>query len=87
MLDQILTTLANELRQSSHVIPLFKQAIHDSKRALREEFESEKPVIQLIAKHSDFMDAILRLAWQRFTWNENNNAWRKSRIALVAVGG
>ena len=87
MLDQILTTLANELRQSSHVIPLFKQAIHDSKIALREEFESEKPVMQLIAKHSDFMDEILRLAWQRFTWNENNNAWRKSRIALVAVGG
>lgn len=87
MLDQILTKLTTDLSTSTHVIPLFKQAIQDSKSVLREQFEADTPVLELIERHSDFMDGILRLAWHRFSWSENTNAWRKSRVALIAVGG
>ena len=87
MLDQILTRLTGELGISTHIIPLFKSAIQDSREVLREQFEAGEPVLELVQRHSDFMDGILQLAWHRFTWNENAHAWRKSRVALIAVGG
>ena len=87
MLDQILTRLTRELGISTHIIPLFKSAIQDSREVLREQFEADEPVLELVQRHSDFMDGILQLAWHRFTWNENAQAWRKSRVALIAVGG
>ena len=87
MLDQILTRLTRELGISTHIIPLFKSAIQDSREVLREQFEAGEPVLELVRRHSDFMDSILQLAWRRFSWNENAQAWRKSRVALIAVGG
>ena len=87
MFDQILARLNKDLNASNHIIPLFKQAIKDAKNFLKHEFESGEPVLELVQSHSDFMDAILRLAWYRFTWNENKQAWRKSRVALFAIGG
>ena len=87
MFDQILRTLTEELDASNHTIPLFKQAIKDAKIVLKQQFETGKPILELIQSHSNFMDCILRLAWKRFTWYENTQAWRKSRVALFAIGG
>jgi len=87
MLDEILRRLTEELSTSNHIIPLFKHAIKDARKVLKEQFEADEPVLELIKRHSDFMDGILKLAWHRFIWNENAHAWRKSRITLIAIGG
>ena len=87
MFDQIVARLIEQLRTSGHIIPPFKSAIKDAKKVLKQQFEAREPILELIQSHSDFMDCILQLAWHRFTWHENTQAWRKSRVALFAIGG
>ena len=86
-LDDILGTLEQELAETQLPIPLFKQAISDARESLTAQFHQGADTDELIRSHAAFMDGIMRLAWQRFTWNENLRSWRKSRISLIAVGG
>lgn len=87
MLDKILCELAIELETSRRIIPVFKQAIADARAFLTEQFNDGADAFELVGKHSNFMDGVIRLAWHRFDWNENRTSWWKSRICLVAVGG
>ncbi len=87
MLDSILSRLESELQNSSRIIPIFKEALADARTLLVDHFKAGENTETLIEEHTRFMDAVMKLAWNRFTWEENLRSWRKSRISLIAVGG
>ena len=87
MLTDLLNHLEQDLAASRQVIPCFKSAITAARETLISAFAEGAPVEQLVTDHATFMDGVLRLAWNRFEWQENRRSWRKSRVALVAVGG
>ncbi|MEL0063662.1 MAG: [protein-PII] uridylyltransferase [Gammaproteobacteria bacterium] len=87
MLTDLLNHLEQDLAASRQVIPCFKSAISAARETLISAFAEGAPVEQLVTDHATFMDGVLRLAWNRFEWQENRRSWRKSRVALVAVGG
>ena len=87
MLNEILTSLEQNLATKKQVIPLFKEALNTARQSLVERFERGDAVEELVTGHADFMDGIIQLAWHRFDWQENKGSWRKSRVGLVAVGG
>ncbi len=85
--EKILGDLNTRLDDNRLYIPLFKQALQAARASLIEQFNEGADTDQLIRAHAAFMDGVLQLAWRRFNWTENTTSWRKSRIALVAVGG
>lgn len=87
MLNHILINLEAKLATAQQIIPLFKEALADSRETLERRFRDGETADSLILAHSDFMDGIMRLAWLRFDWPENQSNWWKSRISLIAVGG
>ena len=87
MLTDLLNHLEQDLAASRQVITCFKSAISAARETLISAFAEGAPVEQLVTDHATFMDGVLRLAWNRFEWQENRRSWRKSRVALVAVGG
>ena len=87
MLDSILSQLESDLENSTRIIPVFKTALADARASITERFKSGEDTQALINEHTAFMDGVMNLAWNRFTWEENRRAWRKSRISLIAVGG
>ncbi|MDA0978624.1 MAG: [protein-PII] uridylyltransferase [Proteobacteria bacterium] len=87
LLGSIIEKLERDLESTQRIIPLFKAAIAESKAVLAQQFHENAETDDLVFGHSDFMDSIMRLAWQRFSWDENLKSWRKSRISLIAVGG
>lgn len=87
VLEDLLARLETELTSTHRTVPILKQAIVDARQSLTEKFHAGEDTDTLIHSHAAFMDGIMKLAWNRFTWNENRGSWRKSRISLIAVGG
>lgn len=87
MLTNIVSKLEEQLETSRQPIPILKEGLAEARAHLVERFDGGEQPETLLADHSEFMDDIMKLAWNRFTWNENLNSWRKSRISLIAVGG
>lgn len=87
MFDKILGELHTRLDDNRLYIPLFRQALAEARASLETQFHEGADTNKLIRDHAKFMDGILKLAWRRFNWSENTTSWRKSRIALIAVGG
>jgi [protein-PII] uridylyltransferase len=87
MLDHLIAKLDSELESNKRVIPRFKETLAEARSILTSKFEAGFSTDLLIRANSDFMDDIMRLAWNRFNWVENRTSWRKSRVALIAVGG
>lgn len=85
--NHLVDELSSGLENSKQSIPKFKDTLEKARSILGEKFEAGVSTDTLIQAHSDFMDDIMRLAWNRFNWAENKTSWRKSRIALIAVGG
>lgn len=81
------TPLAERLANAPIPIPVFKEAIGEFRADLEARFYDGEDVETLIKRNAAFIDEVLTLAWQRFTWDENLRSWRKNRISLVAVGG
>ncbi len=87
MADSIIDSLEAELANTRQPIGLFKQALADIRENLQQRFDAGDDIDALVHEHAELMDRIMQLAWARFEWNENLRSWRKSRVALVAVGG
>ena len=81
------TLIAAALKSNARVIPAFKQTLQNSQEQLDARFRAGEDIESLIRARATLVDEVLRLAWQRFEWNENRSSWRKNRISLVAVGG
>ncbi|MEK9590641.1 MAG: nucleotidyltransferase domain-containing protein, partial [Gammaproteobacteria bacterium] len=73
--------------EAKNPIPLLKQAIAEERRWIEQRLHAGASIESLIREHLRFTDALIQTCWQRFTWDENLNSWRKTRISLVAVGG
>ena len=71
---------------ASRVFPL-KEAIRTAKNKLSVAFYENADVATIIHEYSNFIYEVLGFAWDEFRWIENDKSWRKSRIALLAVGG
>jgi len=87
MFDHLIQELDSELENNQRIIPIFKGALAKARVMMTSNFEAGVSTDLLIKANSDFMDDIMRLAWNRFDWTENRTSWRKSRISLLAVGG
>jgi [protein-PII] uridylyltransferase len=79
--------LVARLEASKLAIPVFKQGLEACRENLEARFRAGEDVEALIEGRAQFVDMVLRLAWNRFDWNENLGKWFKTRISLVAVGG
>ena len=82
-----LAALTDAVSGSKTPIPLLKAALADFRAHQHTDFANGTSVTQLITARAAFIDHILSLCWQRFSWDENLSSLRKSRISLVAVGG
>ena len=80
---QLKVNLANP---ANRVFPL-KEGIRTAKEKLRLAFYENADVTKIIHEYSKFIFEVLGLAWDEFKWIENDKSLRKSRIALLAVGG
>jgi [protein-PII] uridylyltransferase len=87
MFDHLIHELGSALENNQRIIPSFKNALAKARVTMASNFEAGVSTDLLIKANSDFMDDIMRLAWNRFKWTENRTSWRKSRISLLAVGG
>jgi [protein-PII] uridylyltransferase len=87
MFDHLIHELDSALESNKRIISSFKDTLAKARSILISNFEAGISTDLLIKVNSDFMDEIMRLAWNRFNWTENRSSWRKSRIALLAVGG
>jgi [protein-PII] uridylyltransferase len=79
--------LAPRLAKTKQAIPLFKEAIQEALKDHETRFIKGEDAAKLVRERATFMDEIMRLAWNRFDWNENASRWWKTRISLLAVGG
>ncbi|MEX2489919.1 MAG: [protein-PII] uridylyltransferase [Pseudomonadales bacterium] len=84
---QVTSELVTKLAHSKHSIPVFKETITEFQQALEDRFYANEDVETLMRDRARFIDEILKLAWQQFTWNENRGRWWKTRVSLLAVGG
>ena len=82
-----LAALTDAVSGSKTPLPLLKAALADFRAHQHTDFANGTSVTQLITARAAFIDHILSLCWQRFSWDENLSSLRKSRISLVAVGG
>ncbi len=80
-------SLEVRLKGTKQPIPILKEALGQFRLELEGRFYAGEDAGLLIQDLARFIDSILQMAWDRFTWNENRNSWRKNRISLVAVGG
>jgi len=80
-------TLSSRLKGKRQIIPIFKDALAELKETLAKRFHEGDDVGELMSDHARYVDKILRLAWEKFEWQENRKHWLKARISLVAVGG
>ena len=87
MFDHLIRELDSALENNQRIIASFKDALAKARVIMTSNFEADVSTDLLIKANSDFMDDIMRLAWNRFNWTENRTSWRKSRISLLAVGG
>ena len=87
MFDRLIHELDSALENNQRIIPSFRGALAKARVIMASNFEKGVSTDLLIKANSEFMDAIMRLAWNRFNWTENRTSWRKSRISLLAVGG
>ena len=87
MFDHIFYELDSALQKNERIISSFKDALAKARVVMSSNFEAGVSTDFLIKANSNFMDGIMRLAWNRFSWTENRCGWRKSRISLLAVGG
>ena len=87
MFDHLLHELNSALQNDQRVVLSFKNALAKVRVMMTSNFEAGVSTDLLIKANSDFMDDIMRLAWNRFSWAESPSSWRKSRISLLAVGG
>ncbi|MFL2504995.1 MAG: [protein-PII] uridylyltransferase [Candidatus Azotimanducaceae bacterium] len=87
MFEETLAQLKVNLENpASRVFPL-KEAIRTAKNKLSVAFYENADVATIIHEYSNFIYEVLGFAWDEFKWIENDKSWRKSRIALLAVGG
>ena len=82
-----LAALTQAVAGSKTPLPILKTALADFRAHQHTDFVNGVCISQLIKARSAFIDHILNLCWQRFSWDENLSSLRKSRISLVAVGG
>jgi [protein-PII] uridylyltransferase len=75
-----LDKLLREAQSAAQPIPLLKQARELANASLAEQFRSGAETGPLLRQRSDFVDRLLRSAWQRFELD-------KLSLSLVAVGG
>ena len=87
MFDQLVRELDAALENNQRIIPSFKDSLAKARAMMTSGFEAGVSTELLIKANSDFMDELMRLAWNRFSWSENRTSWCKSRISLLAVGG
>jgi [protein-PII] uridylyltransferase len=71
--------LAQQIQQSQQCLPSFKQAIKNVTHYLHEQFKEQHPIRDLIWARSQFVDELLKIAWNLFDWDKH--------ITLIAVGG
>ena len=87
MPEPIIARLREALAETGQPLPLFREALAESRQLLRRRFHAGDDIEALVYRNADFMDDIMGLAWGRFKWHENLRSLRKSRVALIAVGG
>jgi [protein-PII] uridylyltransferase len=68
-----------ELQSSTSPIGVYKTTLQNGTQALNDAFDSGRNVVDLVHKRAEFIDQLLRHAWQAMISCEN--------LALVAVGG
>ncbi|MGI9322856.1 MAG: bifunctional uridylyltransferase/uridylyl-removing protein GlnD, partial [Pseudomonadales bacterium] len=72
-------------------IPVLQEALTAARESIRRQFAAGEAAGKLIADYAGFMDGVMALAWDSFTWREERSAWfgfRKNQpISLLAVGG
>ncbi|HHI94325.1 MAG TPA: [protein-PII] uridylyltransferase [Gammaproteobacteria bacterium] len=66
--------------QTDTPLSVFRAQLKSSNAALKEQFENDVPVQELVAQRADLIDKLLSRIWQQCIGNHEN-------IALVAVGG
>ncbi|MGD8206950.1 MAG: [protein-PII] uridylyltransferase [Thiohalocapsa sp.] len=66
--------------QASQALPLFKETLKRSKKALFAHYDQGVPVALLVREHSALVDLLVTCAWYRFLPED-------ASAALVAVGG
>ncbi len=66
--------------QTDTPLSVFRAQLKSSNAALKEQFENDAPVQELVAQRADLIDKLLSRIWQQCIGNHEN-------IALVAVGG
>lgn len=71
--------LSAETQNNQDPLPAFKQAVKQVTEHLHQQFRAEHAIRDLIWARSQFVDELLKIAWQRFDWDDH--------ITLVAVGG
>ena len=70
-----------QLKDTSGLIPLFKNALKQSRKILTSRFEANDPADQLVREYARTVDELLVRAWKYFIGAD------EEKIALVAVGG
>jgi len=70
-----------ELKSTDSVIKCFRQAIMETRLKLDEKFRAKGNIEQIIAELTQFIDQLMREAWQQYDWKDADD------IALLAVGG
>lgn len=69
-----------KLADENSPIPVFKEALSQINTVMDERFTAGEDIRKIVYGRAWELDRILRTAWNRFTWPEEN-------IALIAVGG
>jgi [protein-PII] uridylyltransferase len=70
-----------EIRTCAQPIPLFRGALKQAGDILREHFEQQVPIEELVHERATFIDQLLTRAWTSLVERTDHD------IALVAVGG
>lgn len=73
--------------EAKNPIGLLKSAIVRHKTTIEQALRDGAPIADMLERQCRFTDILINLCWSRFSWDENLSSWRKTRIALVAVGG
>ena len=71
MFDHLLHELDSALQNNQRVVLSFKNALAKVRAMMTSNFEAGVSTDLLIKANSDFMDDIMRLAWNRFSWAES----------------
>jgi [protein-PII] uridylyltransferase len=81
--DQLvdIKSLKEKLAQAASPVPAVRAALTAASNILDEQFKQGEDVRKLIAGRAIFMDQVLSLLWNRFSWAEADD------ISLIAVGG